>query len=113
MENPEEFKKFSRYLATLSGEVIKPYFRTTLNVESKQDNSPVTIADKKAEEVMREHIMREFPEHGIIGEEVGNYKEKAEYKWVLDPIDGTKSFICGIATFGTLIALLKNNKPVL
>jgi len=113
MENPEEFKKFSRYLATLSGEVIKPYFRTTLNVESKQDNSPVTIADKKAEEVMREHIMREFPEHGIIGEEFGNYKEKAEYKWVLDPIDGTKSFICGIATFGTLIALLKNNKPVL
>jgi len=58
-------------------------------------------------------IMKEFPEHGIIGEEFGIHNERAEYQWVLDPIDGTKSFICGTPLFGTLIALLKNGNPIL
>lgn len=106
-------KSFSRFLAYQSGEIIKNYFRTDLNVESKTDQSPVTIADKKSEEVMRELIMKEFPKHGILGEEFGIHNEGAEYQWVLDPIDGTKSFICGACTFGTLIALQKNGEPVL
>jgi myo-inositol-1(or 4)-monophosphatase len=84
-----------------------------VNIEHKEDNSPVTVADKNAEEEMRKAIIKEFPEHGIIGEEFGSYKEDAEYKWVLDPIDGTKSFICGVLSFGTLIALLKNDEPIL
>jgi myo-inositol-1(or 4)-monophosphatase len=84
-----------------------------VNIEHKEDNSPVTVADKNAEEAMRRAIIKEFPEHGIIGEEFGSYKEDAEYKWVLDPIDGTKSFICGVLSFGTLIALLKNDEPIL
>ncbi len=73
----------------------------------------VTIADKFAEEKMRELIIKEFPSHGIIGEEFGNYNSDAEYVWVLDPIDGTKSFISGALSFGTLIALLKNGKPII
>jgi histidinol phosphatase-like enzyme (inositol monophosphatase family) len=107
------FKSFSKFLAYQSGEIIKKYFRTEINVESKSDLSPVTIADKKSEEVMREVIMKEFPDHGIIGEEFGVYNEGAEYQWILDPIDGTKSFICGAITFGTLIALMKKSEPIL
>jgi histidinol phosphatase-like enzyme (inositol monophosphatase family) len=108
-----DLKSFSRYLASRSGEIIKSYFRTDFSVESKTDLSPVTIADKKSEEVMREAIMEEFPDHGILGEEFGIHNEGAQYQWVLDPIDGTKSFICGAVTFGTLIALLKNGEPIL
>ena len=57
--------------------------------------------------------MKEYPDHGILGEEFGKHNENAEYQWILDPIDGTKSFICGAVTFGTLIALMKNGKPIL
>ncbi len=113
MENLIEFKKFTYYLANISANIIKKYFRTGMNIEHKEDNSPVTVADKNAEEAMRRAIIKEYPEHGIIGEEFGSYKEDAEYKWVLDPIDGTKSFVCGVLSFGTLIALLKNDEPIL
>lgn len=113
MSEQDEFRKFAKHLADISANVIIPYFRTRIKIEKKRDQSPVTIADKKAEDIMRKEIEKEFPDHGIVGEEFGNYKEDAEYKWVLDPIDGTKSFISGIAIFGTLIALMKNGKPVL
>jgi myo-inositol-1(or 4)-monophosphatase len=109
----KEFTPFFRLLATESSAIIKRYFRTSINVESKSDLSPVTIADKFAEEKMRELIIQEFPTHGIIGEEFGNYNSDAEYVWVLDPIDGTKSFISGALSFGTLIALLKNGNPII
>lgn len=109
----EEFKHFAKNLADESGKVIKKYFRTNIQIDSKNDNSPVTIADKTAEEVMRNMIMKEYPEHGILGEEFGEHNKGAEYQWILDPIDGTKSFICGAQTFGTLIALVKNNQPIL
>lgn len=112
MGNSEEYLKFAKYLAAISGEVIRKYFRTKISVDQKKDDSPVTIADKKAEEIMREAILKEYPNHGILGEEFGNHNNSAEYKWVIDPIDGTKSFICGSVTFGTLIALLKNDKPI-
>jgi myo-inositol-1(or 4)-monophosphatase len=109
----KDFKRFSKLLADESGKIIQSYFRKHFAVDSKSDLSPVTIADQKSEEVMRELVMREFPEHGIIGEEFGEHKPEAEYKWILDPIDGTKSFICGTITFGTLIALTKNELPIL
>jgi len=113
MNELAEYKNFCNLLADASAEVIRKYFRTTVSVESKADNSPVTIADKKAEEVMRELISKHFPDHAIIGEEFGQTNKDAEYTWILDPIDGTKSFICGAYSFGTLIGLLKNGQPVI
>jgi histidinol phosphatase-like enzyme (inositol monophosphatase family) len=108
-----EWLAFARHLADLSANVIKPYFRSDLQVNLKADLSPVTIADMKAEEVMREAIMAAFPEHGILGEEFGNHQPEATYQWVLDPIDGTKSFITHSYLFGTLISLVKDGKPIL
>lgn len=113
MSELTELKKFCKILADESGNVIKKYFRTSVVVESKSDKSPVTIADKQAEEMMRSLIEKEFPEHGILGEEFGEINKEAEYQWILDPIDGTKSFITGAVTFGTLIALTKKGQPVL
>jgi len=113
MSELTNFKLFAKHLAELSGNVIASYFRSSIQIDSKSDNSPVTIADKKAEELMRQEIMLEFPDHGIVGEEFGNYKDSVDYQWILDPIDGTKSFICGTVTFGTLIALVKNGEPIL
>ncbi|MBS4036177.1 MAG: histidinol-phosphatase [Ignavibacterium sp.] len=109
----KEFHDFSNHLAQVSGKIIRQYFRKKVTVDSKNDFSPVTITDKKSEELMREEILKHFPDHGIIGEEFGNHNTDAEYVWVLDPIDGTKSFISGALTFGTLIALLQNGKPIL
>ncbi len=108
-----EFSNFCEKLTDISGKNIRKYFRSDINIETKSDSSPVTIADKSTEEKLREMIMKEYPDHGILGEEFGKYNEKADYQWILDPIDGTKSFICGAVTFGTLIALLKKGKPVL
>ena len=113
MENINELKLFAKHLSEISGKIIRSYFRTKISVDSKKDASPVTIADKKAEEIMREEIIKKFPEHGIIGEEFPSHNENAEYKWILDPIDGTVSFICGAISFGTLIGLLKNGEPIL
>lgn len=111
--NLQSLSSFLQLLSKESSEIIKKYFRTSLTVESKSDYSPVTIADKLAEEKMRALIQKEFPSHGIIGEEFGSENSDAEYVWVLDPIDGTKSFISGALSFGTLIALLKNGKPII
>ena len=110
----EEFIDFVRKLAVESAEVIKPYFAAfDLEVELKEDETPVTAADRGAEEVMRHLIRKEFPSHGVIGEEFGNENENAEFVWVLDPIDGTKSFTSGCPLFGTLICLLHERQPVL
>jgi len=108
----QEFVDFSKELAGASGDIIMRYFRSDIAVETKSDESPVTIADKQAEEIMREMIMKEYPAHGIIGEEFGNHNEDAEYQWVLDPIDGTKSFVSGTFLFGTLIGLMKDGQPI-
>ncbi len=108
-----ELKSFCGVLASESGKIIKKYFRGNFEIEMKSDDSPVTIADKSAEEKIRELITKEFPDHGILGEEFGQYNKEAEYQWVLDPIDGTVSFVAGSVIFGTLIALLKNGEPIL
>jgi len=113
MSELSEYKNFCKVLAEASANVIGKYFRTEISVELKNDNSPVTIADKKAEQVMRELIMKQYPDHGIFGEEFGEINKDAEYTWILDPIDGTKSFICGAYSFGTLIGLLKNGQPII
>jgi inositol-phosphate phosphatase/L-galactose 1-phosphate phosphatase/histidinol-phosphatase len=100
-------------LADAAGVAQRRYFRTPVSVESKADESPVTIADREAEAAMRDLIRRRFPGHGILGEEYGATDLDAEFVWVLDPIDGTKSFITGRPLFGTLIALLHGGVPVL
>src|SRR5215207_4722704 len=99
-----DFAAFVDELATLSGEAILPFFRTSMGVEDKGAHGfdPVTQADRAAENTMRSVIKRNFPDHGIIGEEYGNEHAEAEYVWVLDPIDGTKSFIHGMPAWGTL-----------
>lgn len=103
---------FAEELADASGAEVLKYFRRPLTVEEKGDTSPVTIADRQSEKVMRDLIEKRFPSHGIVGEEFGIINENAEFVWVLDPIDGTKSFITGSPLFGTLIALLHNGEPV-
>ena len=104
---------FAQHLADAAGEVIRPYFRKPLVVSDKPDLSPVTAADRAAEETMRRLIEKQFPAHGILGEEFGRVREDAELVWVLDPIDGTKSFISGVPLFGTLIALTRAGRPIL
>lgn len=109
--NTDELLPFLKLLSRESSDIIKQYFRTDILIDNKADNSPVTIADKKAEEKIRTLIKKEFPDHGIIGEEFGYENSDAEFVWVLDPIDGTKSFISGALSFGTLIALMKKGRP--
>jgi myo-inositol-1(or 4)-monophosphatase len=110
-----DFAAFVNQLADLSGEIILPFFRTALSIADKGRHGtfdPVTAADHAAETAMRALIHRTFPNHGIVGEEYGAERADAEYVWVLDPIDGTKSFISGMPAWGTLIALLRAGEPV-
>lgn len=100
-------------LADAAGEAIRPFFRAAFEHEQKADHSPVTEADRAAETAIREILERERPEDGIIGEEFGATRETASRQWVLDPIDGTLSFMAGRPIFGTLIALMQDGWPVL
>ncbi|XP_050234910.1 bifunctional phosphatase IMPL2, chloroplastic isoform X2 [Mercurialis annua] len=111
----DRFSDVANKLADASGEVIRKYFRKKFEIIDKDDLSPVTIADRAAEESMVSIIFDHFPSHAIYGEENGwMCKEKySDYVWILDPIDGTKSFITGKPVFGTLIALLHRGKPIL
>ncbi|KAF0145648.1 MAG: Inositol monophosphatase [Rhodospirillaceae bacterium] len=100
-------------LAEASGVVARRYFRTSVTVDDKADTSPVTIADREIELMLRDILRRTVPAHGIIGEEYGAEHADAEWVWVLDPIDGTKAFITGKPSFGTLIGLAWQGRPVL
>ena len=110
-----DFAAFVDELADVSGDAIRPYFRTSLSIDDKggaRGFDPVTAADRAAESAMRAVIRKNFPGHGVIGEEFGEENPDAEYVWVLDPIDGTKSFISGMPAWGTLIALMRSGSPV-
>ncbi|MGH1398265.1 MAG: inositol monophosphatase family protein [Alphaproteobacteria bacterium] len=98
-------KALANRLADAAGEIVREYFRTPFDVEIKGDDSPVTIADRAVEKRLREILAVERPDDGIYGEEFGVKEGSSGYTWVLDPIDGTKSFVIGRPTFGTLIAL--------
>jgi inositol-phosphate phosphatase/L-galactose 1-phosphate phosphatase/histidinol-phosphatase len=100
-------------LADAAGAVARRYFRQPIAVDTKPDRTPVTVADREAEAAMRALIAARFPADGILGEEHGAVRADAARVWVLDPIDGTKSFIAGIPLFGTLVALVENGVPVL
>ncbi|WP_111734592.1 histidinol-phosphatase [Roseovarius amoyensis] len=105
--------RFADEMADATDAMAMSYFRKPLNVEHKADQSPVTQADRAIETAMRERITRQFPTHGILGEEYENARLDASHVWVLDPIDGTKSFVSGMPTFGTLIACLTDGVPEL
>lgn len=110
-----DFESFVAELASVAGEAILPFFRTSIVAQDKGPGGhfdPVTEADRAAETAMRHRILATFPAHGIIGEEFGDHQPDAEYVWVLDPIDGTKSFISGFPTWGTLVALERDGVPV-
>ena len=109
----DSFVELAGRLADAARGVVMKHFRSPLAVDAKPDRSPVTIADKEAEAAMRALIEDAYPDHGIIGEEMDDRREDAEFVWVLDPIDGTQSFVTGKPLFGTLIALLERGKPVL
>ena len=110
---PQEFIEFAGSLADAAGPILLRHFRKTVSVDTKSDKTPVSIADRDAEQAMRQLISDRYPGHGILGEEHGTDRIEAEYVWVLDPIDGTKAYLAGKPLFGTLIALLQNGVPVL
>jgi histidinol phosphatase-like enzyme (inositol monophosphatase family) len=113
MNCPAEFVALAERLADASGKIVRRYFRTSVEIITKADDSPVTIADRETETALRQMVTLAYPDHGLIGEEFPAERTDAEYVWVFDPIDGTKSFITGRPLFGTLIALLHRGKPIL
>ena len=108
-----QYKAFAEHLADLARPIAKRYFRSELKIIDKLDATPVTLADMEIETRLREEIAREFPTHGILGEEHEGVNLSAEWVWVLDPIDGTKAFTCGKPQFGTLVALTHDGEPLL
>ena len=107
----DDLMSFARQLADTARPVSMRYFRQRLSIDQKTDDSPVTVADRNTETALRDLIRQRFPEHGIYGEEHGQTRLDQRLIWVLDPIDGTKSFITGTPLFGTLIALLDAGVP--
>ena len=108
-----DYLPFASELADQAAAIIGQYFRQPFKIDSKGDETPVTIADRQTEKAMRDLINERYPEHGIFGEEFGAENADAAHVWVLDPIDGTRSFITGTPTFGTLISLLEQGSPSL
>lgn len=97
-------------LARLAGEVALSHYRSNLVVETKADGSPVTAADRAAETAAREWVQRHFPDDGVLGEEFGLERPEARRRWVIDPIDGTKSFVAGVPLWGSLVALCEGER---
>jgi myo-inositol-1(or 4)-monophosphatase len=110
-----ELTQFALELADASAKIILPQFRKNITIDNKLDAGwdPVTEADRSAELMIRDMIEKHFPSHGIIGEEFGNKPGTSTYSWVLDPIDGTRSFVIGMPTWATLIGLYRDGQPLL
>jgi fructose-1,6-bisphosphatase/inositol monophosphatase family enzyme len=105
---------FAQQAAVDAGAITLQYFQRDVAVEHKHDASPVTIADRSSERFLRQLIQQRFPDHAVLGEEDGlSGPEHATYRWVLDPIDGTKTFVRGVPLYGVLIGLLREDQPVL
>jgi histidinol phosphatase-like enzyme (inositol monophosphatase family) len=108
--------EFAHVLADISAGAILPYFRKPLSIANKAGGSafdPVTVADRAAERAIRKAIRARFPDHGIVGEEYGTVAGKGRYRWLIDPIDGTRAFIIGSPLWGTLIGLMEGPRAVL
>jgi histidinol phosphatase-like enzyme (inositol monophosphatase family) len=109
----DDFRDFAETLADRARAMSLPRFRRKLNVQIKDDESPVTAVDRDVEAMVRECIRAAYPQHGLLGEEHGSSHIDAEYVWSIDPIDGTRSFISGWPLWGTLLALLHHGRPLL
>ena len=107
----KEYLDFAVDISKEAGRITLEYFGRNVDVQLKEDSSPVTVADRKTESFIRKAIRDKYPEHGILGEEFGAVETDSPYRWIIDPIDGTKSFIHGIPLYTVLIALLKNGEP--
>lgn len=108
-----DYLNFANKLADEAGFISMDYWRTSIDVDDKSHNNPVTIADRNAELKIRSMIEKEYPDHGILGEEFDSINPDAEFVWVIDPIDGTHIFIGGHKDFGNLISLTQNKKPII
>jgi histidinol phosphatase-like enzyme (inositol monophosphatase family) len=113
----EDFIAAAETAADVAAAAVRPFFRARLSVDQKSDASPVTIADRSAELAMRGVLSQRFPDHSVFGEEFGTLfppgNPAPRYRWVLDPVDGTRAFVTGRPQFGTLIALLDGETPIL
>ena len=112
MGSHSDFLNFALDAAWQAGRVTLGHFQTGVAVQRKADNTPLTIADQQAEQKLRQLIEQYWPDHNIIGEEYGRTQNSSPYTWILDPIDGTKSFMCGVPLYANLVALLKDNEPI-
>lgn len=110
--NYADFLNFALDAAWQAGRVTLGHFQTGVAVRRKADNTPLTIADQQAEQKLRQLIEQHWPEHNIIGEEYGRTNHNSPYTWVCDPIDGTKSFMCGVPLYANLLALLHEDEPI-
>lgn len=108
----QELRSIALQAATVARGVIMPFYASGTTVDFKADGTPVTAADRDAEEAMRSFLLRECPSHGVLGEEFGETTSDSAYRWVLDPIDGTKAFVHHVPLFGTLIALEYERTPI-
>jgi histidinol-phosphatase len=104
---------FANELAWQAGRLTMRYFQTGVTAELKDDQSPVTIADREAERLMREMIEQRYPHHSILGEEEGETRPGASFRWILDPIDGTKSFVAGVPLYAVLVGIEREGEPVI
>ena len=100
-------------LSQKAGEITLKYFQSQLVVETKPDTSPVTVADREAEAYIRDTIESRFPQDGLVGEEFGETRAQARRRWIIDPIDGTFSFIHGVPLYGVLIGMEQEDEPLL
>jgi len=107
----ESLRSFAEDVAVEAGKVTLKYFQKNIEIDKKEDGTPVTTADRKAEEYIRARIVAEFPSHSILGEEEGESPGKSTYRWIIDPIDGTQSFIRGIPLYTVLLALEYEGEP--
>ena len=109
----QEYAEFAEAAARAAGELTLRYYQKSPEVEIKADRSPVTVADHESEKLLRSRIEERFPDHGILGEEFGLARPEAMMRWLLDPIDGTQSFIRGVPLYGVMVGLVEGNDPVL
>ncbi|MTI87940.1 MAG: histidinol-phosphatase [Balneolaceae bacterium] len=108
----QELLEAAIQIAEMGGQHTLKYFKKDIEIINKADDSPVTVADRETEQILRNEISKRYPDHGILGEEFGQTNEGSSIQWVLDPIDGTKSFIHGVPFYTTLIGILVDNTPI-
>jgi histidinol phosphatase-like enzyme (inositol monophosphatase family) len=109
----QDLLQFALDAAWQAGQLTLGYFQRQIVAERKADRSPVTIADREAEKKLRQLIGQRWPDHGILGEEFGHAASDSPYTWILDPIDGTKSFVSGVPLYANLLALTDGERPLI